>query len=174
MLISEEYRRLNEELHSRTKYGARGDRHARNVMQFAGELGARTVLDYGCGRGRLARSIKLPCRCYDPAVPRFASDPPPCDLVVCTDVLEHVEPEYLDNVLAHIESKTVLGAFFAIALRYDRTKLLADGSNPHRIVETPQFWIDRFANRGWSIHRVETDHDYEIKLWMGRNDESSS
>ena len=63
------------------------------------------MLDYGAGKGRLGEALRkmLPnppvIHCYDPAAPEWAGEPAPCEMVVCIDVLEHVEPGYLDPVL---------------------------------------------------------------------------
>ena len=34
---------------------------------------------------------------FEPARPEVSSPPKPCNFVVCNDVFEHVEPEYLDR-----------------------------------------------------------------------------
>ena len=68
--------------------------------------GVESVLDYGCGNQSLKPYLKdfeyVP---YDP--PIDPNDPKPCDFVVCVDVLEHIEPEYLNRVLTHIKKKKV-------------------------------------------------------------------
>jgi hypothetical protein len=141
--------------------------HVRDVSRFANQLKARTVLDYGCGQAKLSRHLRfLGCHNYDPAIPRFAAEPPVCDLVVCTDVLEHVEPECLDSVLAHLREKARLGAFLVIALRYDSTKLLADGTNPHKIVQPGFWWRDKLMEHGWTVVNERTQTGYELKLWL--------
>ena len=61
----------------------------------------------------------------------------------CSDVLEHVEPEYLDNVLETIRSLTEKVAYFVIATSLDGTKTLPDGRDPHLIVEDGEWWVDR-------------------------------
>ncbi|QZO00385.1 class I SAM-dependent methyltransferase [Chenggangzhangella methanolivorans] len=103
-LITEAYRQANAELHERTpNYGAYSARWADEVQRLVEEFSAADVLDYGCGKGKLAASLpEIAFVEYDPAVPGKDAPPPACDLVVCTDVLEHIEPELLDNVLADI------------------------------------------------------------------------
>ncbi len=77
-------------------------------------LCAQSVLDYGCGKGTLAEAVSFEIREYDPAIAGKDENPLPADLVICTDALEHIEPEYLDAVLVHIASLTRMAAFFVV------------------------------------------------------------
>jgi hypothetical protein len=97
------------------------------------------VLDYGCGQGSLARAIGDRVKEYDPAIPEKAAAPAPADLVVCTDVLEHIEPDCLAHVLDHLRDLTLKACFVVIATR-PAMKFLADGRNAHLIIETDAFW----------------------------------
>ena len=81
---------------------------------------------------------------YDPAIVGKDQEPEPADLVVCTDVLEHIEPDYLDEVLLHLRTKVKKRLFFAISLR-PAGKTLADGRNAHLIVESAEWWLDRLS-----------------------------
>ena len=38
---------------------------------------------------------------------KFSRPPKPADILLCTDVLEHVEPEKTEEVLRHIKSLTL-------------------------------------------------------------------
>ena len=78
---------------------------------------------------------------YDPAIPEYAAEPTPVDLLVCTDVLEHVEPLYLTNVMEHIDSLVLRGVYLNIACRPAK-RVLADGRNAHILVRNPEFWFD--------------------------------
>src|SRR3546814_16280290 len=61
--------------------------------------------DYGAGKKRLGPGLAAlpetvpPIRSYEPAVPALSSPPEPADLVVCLDVLEHVEPDCIEAVI---------------------------------------------------------------------------
>ena len=148
-LITEPYRALNAELHqSRPDYGRRGDRHASVVTKLMARWKTEDVLDYGCGKGRLAAALPN-VRSYDPAVPAHAADPGPADLTVCTDVLEHVEPDCLDAVLGHLRDRTRFKCYAVISLKPDRSKALPDGSNPHRIVKPLAWWRERLGRYFW-------------------------
>ena len=109
-------------------------------------IGAESAVDYGCGKGLLKKNLRIACTNYDPAVPEFSALPHPADLVVCTDVLEHIEPERLDSVLTHLRQLGRKGLYAVIATRPDSSKLLADGTNPHKIIKTARWWHDRLAS----------------------------
>jgi hypothetical protein len=179
--ISEAYRELNRTLLASSEgYGAGGERHAVTVAHFAVALGAVTVLDYGCGRGHLkAALMALPWWRYkggkvfefDPCVPSLAKRHRPKDLVVCTDVLEHVEPECLNAVLADLKRLTLKGCYLSIATR-PSNKRLPDGRNAHLIVESPIWWIGRCLDAGWTVlgaqigRRKHTEIERGVQLWL--------
>lgn len=148
--ISEEYVGQNTELHAKNpNYGAGGDKWADRAWLMSMGLKATSVLDYGCGKGGLVRALigKAPDRDYfeyDPAVKGKDVDPEPADMVVCTDVLEHVEPDKLRSVLEHIAGLCKVGALFVVDTRPAK-KTFPNGQNAHLIVKPPQFWFDNIA-----------------------------
>ncbi len=146
-LISEEYRKMNESLHeSRVDYGTSGARWAPQIFQLAKSLNSKDVLDYGCGKSTLAQGLPFPVRQYDPAVPEYSAMPAPADVVVCTDVLEHIEPAMIDDVLDHLRSLTKKAGFFTICCR-PANKTLPDGRNAHLIIQPPRWWLDKLWDR---------------------------
>lgn len=146
-LITSEYRALNARLHDeRADYGTGGGRWAEQVLALARLYQASGTLDYGCGKGTLARMLPFPIQQYDPSVPAHSTLPSPADLVVCTDVLEHVEPELLPDVLDHLASLVKKAGFFVIACRPAR-KILPDGRNAHLIIQTPRWWVGQLWDR---------------------------
>lgn len=148
MLITPGYREANVELHGRLHhYGAGGSRWAERVRALLAGTGGSSVLDYGCGKGMLRRALAgLDVREYDPGVPGKDAPPEAADVVVCTDVLEHIEPDCLDDVVAHLAALTRRAAFVNVATRPAR-KLLADGRNAHLIVESPDWWREQLGRR---------------------------
>ncbi len=151
MLISDTYRRLNSDLHDGGSYGRNGDRWAARVQELIDTYGAQSVLDYGCGQGALARAIGEKVREYDPAIPEKANAPAPADLVVCTDVLEHVEPDCLSEVLDHLRQLSRKACFVVIATRPAK-KVLADRRNAHLIIEPDEFWRGQLGARFQTVH----------------------
>lgn len=147
--ISEDYRKLNQELHESGKeYGIFGWRHAQDILDLRAEYECETVLDYGCGKGTLKDALASPewMREYDPAIPGKDAKPETADLVVCTDVLEHIEPELLDNVLADLVRVTRKAALLVIATR-ESNKRLADGTSPHKIIEDANWWTAKLSEK---------------------------
>lgn len=140
MLITDAYRELNRELHERDwDYGTSAVRFAPLLELVMQELKATEVLDYGCGKQTLAMGLPeyrvIP---YDPAIPGLDKTPEPSDVVYCGDVLEHIEPELLDNVLADLKRVIRKCAMFTISSR-PATRTLADGRNAH-LIQKPFLW----------------------------------
>lgn len=162
MLITDEYRDLNTALHnSNPGYGTSGHRWAKQVSDLASQLGAPqknvTVLDYGCGKGTLKAALPFPPAFYlfeyDPAVEGKENRPEPSDIVVCTDVLEHIEPDCLDDVLDDIRYLAKRVVFLTIATR-PAQKTLADGRNAHLIVQPALWWLPKLLDR-WSLRSIQ-------------------
>lgn len=134
------------------QYGIMGANSAPRVFMAAAQvsrkLGYCKVLDYGCGGGGLKKAMEahfpsLPnvwVSEYDPAVPGFDSEPSPAEVVFCGDVMEHVEPECVDAVLAHIHSLTKSVAIFVIDLNL-AAKTLPDGRNAHLTIRGRDWWL---------------------------------
>lgn len=142
-LISTEYKQLNIRLHEDCpEYGVSGARHAPLVRRIAEKLNLRSVLDYGCGKGQLAAAVDFPIWEYDPAIPGKDVSPRPADFVVCTDVLEHVEPERLDFVLDDLRRVTRTLAYLVVH-RGPARKVLWDGRNAHLIQRDAAWWTEQ-------------------------------
>jgi hypothetical protein len=155
-LISPAYREQNELLHAaRPDYGMGGRRWTSRVVDILNAIGGKSVLDYGCGKGMLRAAIGgIEVFEYDPAI-EGKTEAVPADLVVCTDVLEHIEPDLLGNVLSHLASMTRKRLFFNIATR-SAGKCLPDGRNAHLLVR-PGFW--------W---RAALEKHFSIESWQER------
>lgn len=139
-LISSEYRQLNFQLHQENMaYGSGGDRHVEKITKIAETLNTKDILDYGCGKGRLGRALPWNIAEYDPAIPGKDETPKPADIVVCTDVLEHIEPDKLDYVLSDLKRCVLKVGYFVIHTGASH-KTLADGRNSHLIQERKDWW----------------------------------
>lgn len=146
-LISDEYLEQQKALHDKGNYGIVGHRYADHVLQMASSFGAETILDYGCGQMSLANALpQFPVTGYDPALPDYSERPEPHDMVTCTDVLEHIEPELLDNVLDDIEKLTIKIVFIAVNC-IPASKVLSDGRNAHLIQEDLEWWLPKLMKR---------------------------
>ncbi len=159
-MISEAYRKLNAELHaSNDLYGVSGAKYAQQIRALAISIQTEDVLDYGCGKSTLANNLPYKIKQYDPAVPKYSKLPAPADLVVCTDVLEHVEPDLLGDVLDHLQGLVKRKGFFIISTRAAK-KTLADGRNAHLIVESPKWWLSAL----WDKFKIVGFQDFGEKF----------
>ena len=150
-LISESYRAQQQELHEKGDYGVMGEKYAPLIAQIIERTGTTHLLDYGSGsRCSLARALKVPHKltyqAYDPGVPRFSEPPVPAQLVACIDVLEHIEPEYLDSVLDHLVSLTEAVCFLSIHTG-PASKVLSDGRNAHLTQQPMRWWMEKLWDR---------------------------
>ena len=167
VIISESYRKLNEQLHQNSeRYGTSGARY-RDFVRPLADWGRKPILDYGCGKETLAHGLGPAYRVtgYDPAVPGRDTPPVPHPIVVCTDVLEHVEPAYMDNVLAELRRLTLEKLFTAIALA-PSSQTLADGRNAHLSLHTPQEWQAKIEAAGFKLVRGKPA-DRTVNMWWG-------
>ena len=172
MLITETYRQLNVEMHADTErmYGVGGHNWGQQVFDLARQCGATSILDYGCGKGTLKDaldSVVVPPEErnvdgtaffvvdeYDPAIPGKQTKPIHADLVVCCDVLEHVEPECLYSVLDDIRNISRIAVLLVVATRPAK-KVLSDGRNAHLINEAPEWWLPKLISRWKPQHFLD-------------------
>ena len=156
-LISDEYKAQLQELHATdTTWGTTARKWGHHVQGWINGNGFKSVVDYGCGKGNLAQALSgVEMQEYDPGIPGKEALPGPADLVVALDVLEHIEPEHLDDVLAHMGTLAQRGLYFNVAL-YPAGTWLPDGRNAHLIVEPIQWWKERLsaAFPGWELEFV--------------------
>lgn len=139
-LISAQYRELNMKLHRENlAYGVGGGKHAPIVLRLAETLKTQSILDYGCGKGYLAKAIPFPIWEYDPAIPGKDISPRPADLVICTDVLEHIEPDRILYVLADLRRCVQKIGYFLIHTG-PSSKSLDDGRNAHLLQRDARWW----------------------------------
>lgn len=144
-MISASYQDLLAKAHAANgAWGSDGQRHIKKITKLSDEVKAETLLDFGCGKGTLKRCLRgLDVTEYDPGIRGKDQLPTQSfDVVVCTDVLEHVEPEFLDNTLEWIASRATKATFFQVACRY-ANEVLPDGRNAHLIVQSHNWWYDK-------------------------------
>ncbi len=174
-LISADYADQNRQLHRDPKgFGGDGKKHAERIRGYALKIGARSICDYGCGEGTLKKALRALkfegfVAEYDPGMPGKNALPKPAQLLACTDVLEHIEPDKLDAVLAHQYAVAELGAFMTIATR-PANKILPDGRNAHLIQETPAWWLDKLEATGWRVEetfqKMKDGKCREVWVWL--------
>jgi hypothetical protein len=150
MLISDEYRKEQELLHKNPGYGVASIEFAPMVSEIINNSGVSELLDYGAGKGNLAKNLKVNHNVsvthYDPGIAKWSDDPDSHQMVCCIDVLEHIEPELLDDVLDHLCSKVEFVGFFTIHTG-PAVKFLSDGRNAHLIQQPASWWLPKIMSR---------------------------
>ena len=112
-----------------------------------------SILDFGCGKGAVINAIKekyphIETFGYDPA---FHTElPVKVDMIMSTDVLEHIEPEELNNTINDLRNRTNILQYHLIAC-HKAKKELPDGRNAHLIIETPDWWQRKLSEWEWEF-----------------------
>jgi trans-aconitate methyltransferase len=158
-MISNDYKKMLQREHRRASFGKRA-KMPRHLFDFIIDQNPQTILDFGCGKGNLIETLKVqfPDKTitgYDPANSEFdySIDNKVYDLIYSTDVLEHIEPEFIDQTLAYLSTKSRY-IYHLIALSPAKL-ILANGRNAHLIQETPEWWKQKFIDHGYSIIKEE-------------------
>ena len=164
-MISAAYRKEQETLHENPNYGVASVGYAPIVSNLINKIGVTEVLDYGAGKGRLAKSInpdhKVTVRHYDPGVKDWSNAPDSAQFVACIDVLEHIEPEYLDAVLDDLARVTEFYGFFTVHTG-PAVKMLSDGRNAHLIQEPPAWWLPKILERFELLQFNTVEHGFYV------------
>lgn len=157
MYFSEEYRRECEQLHRLDPTWGNGPRkRIRRIFKwFNDEKITGPVLDYGCGKAKLSRIVDVTITNYDPMVPEYSDLPNPHDFVICCDVLEHIEPAFLDQVLQHLFELTQVQCFLYVS-GVPARETLPDGRNAHLIQEDWIWWAMKL-NHYFEIESLENN-----------------
>lgn len=161
---SDEMRGLLETMHeSRPDMfnGASLQWHIEDIDNLMKKYSCETILDYGCGKAEFHPHYWNAAK-YDLGHKPYNTKPEGTyDMVVSTDMLEHIEYDYLDNVLDEIYGYADKCVFLTISTRLAH-KTLPDGRNAHIIVETPEWWMDRLD----SYIKVTPSHIKFDGIWI--------
>lgn len=132
-----------QEMHAHA-YGTSAHLYFEPIANEVLRLNPASILDFGCGRGDLvahfwkdgARRVAK----YDPAIPQFKEMPEGhFDMVLCTDVMEHIPMTDVDKVLSEVKRKG-RNALFTISMKPARAKL-PDGRNAHVTLLNADEWM---------------------------------
>lgn len=116
--------------------------HIDEIKDLIEETGSRSMLDYGCGKAlhHDGAAWGIPVYLYDPAVPMFALPPKGTfDMVICTDVLEHLPADRMFDIVGEIFSYADKHVFLTVCTRPAK-KVLPDGRNAHLTVRDEEWW----------------------------------
>lgn len=154
--ISHEYLEQQKILHENPNYGVASLSFAPIVADFIRQTGVQSVSDYGAGKKNLLIGLQrhginqIEYHPFDPAFEQYG-EPRSADLVCCIDVLEHIEPDKLENVLLELSKITLNFGFFSIHMG-PAAKVLSDGRNAHLIQKPSSWWLPRLTKYFEVLH----------------------
>ncbi len=158
--ISADYLAQQKWLHENPQYGVASIGFAPTIKDLVPRLGVHSISDYGAGKQNLLKALTdlgmtgIEYFPYDPAFPEYGKAKP-ADLVCCIDVLEHIEPDYLPNVLKELGSLVCKYGFFSVHTSAAK-KILPDGRNAHLIQKPSSWWLPRLCEYFEIIHLKQT------------------
>ncbi len=150
-LISKEYKEKIVAFHKKRGWGGPISKNVPSIVhKYMALSKANSILDYGSGCGLFKEKMdnqypnaKFNIHEYEPGIIGKDEDPPVCDATVCLDVLEHIEPDKIDNVLQHIYDKTNKWAYIMICC-IPSHNTFPDGQNLHILQREPNWWLEKF------------------------------
>jgi hypothetical protein len=114
------------------------------INKLRKEYNLVTMLDYGCGKAQFHDASWNAVK-YDPAILEFSTRPTGrFDLVISTDVLEHIPEEHIENTIADIFNYSDRWVFVSVCCREAR-EILPNGMNAHATVKSESWWKDKFS-----------------------------
>lgn len=157
-MITDAYKRLLADFRRDNPEWGTARRHARAVLPLLEAAGFHrgTILDYGSGAGAFTEELErlAPGRYevhrYEPSIKGLDLLPGGTfDAIVCTHVLEHVEPECLEGTLAEIRARMRERAFAYFEVPHGAaSRTLPDGRNAHLIQESRAWWGSKLGELG--------------------------
>jgi hypothetical protein len=168
---------------------------AHHVRRLVQDTNARSILDYGCGKGTQYRPMALAQNgerwqsmqeywnvervvCYDPAYAPFSRLPSGrFEGVVCTDVLEHCPQDDLEWIVAELFSFASRFVFASVAC-HPAMKSLPNGENAHCTVQAPAYWEQIFSAAAarrpellWEVRAYTKGQEADVRLGNTRSTE---
>jgi cyclopropane fatty-acyl-phospholipid synthase-like methyltransferase len=154
-MISEEYQKQLVDLHKSPVFGNKKEIPSK-VIDLINEHNIKSILDFGCGKGLLVDSLKkefpeITVYGYDPSDPDRNTLPKKVDMILSFDVLEHIEPQFINETL--ISLKTICDkVMHHVIACHPAKRVLNDGRNAHLIIENPNWWKIKISEQiGWSM-----------------------
>jgi SAM-dependent methyltransferase len=163
------------------------------IIDILRNCGAKTVLDAGCGTGKLMRVLMEECsdefsvqgfdiaeNCLDPFFDNIKNDiltvgvlwdekdfNRKYDAIICTDVLEHIPTEKVKLVLENFYRCTKIFCYFSIALLPDGFGPKIIGQHLHLTVKESDWWITQIKEAGFgNPQHVIEKHPDGYETWL--------
>ena len=113
------------------------------INQIIKDKEIESILDYGCGKAK-HQPLEWNATKYDPAVPEYQNKPTDkFDLVISTDVLEHIPVDNLKYVIDDIFNYSKKWVFVSVCCR-KANAILPNGYNAHATIESAKWWRELF------------------------------
>jgi len=160
-------------------------KEAARIKRLIKQTGAKTILDYGAGKGQQYLPLRIAdeeerteypdirsywavdeIRCYDPGYQPFTALPSgKFDGVICTDVLEHCPEEDIPWILDELFA--FAGKFvYANVACFPARKRLPSGGNAHCTIKPVRWWEEQLERAVRSTPHVR----YQIRLAYLKSD----
>jgi hypothetical protein len=154
-------------------------KQAPHIKRLIKASGAKTILDYGCGKGQQywplrttdpEEGVEYPdiksywgaeaIQCYDPGYQPFMQLPSgKFDGVICTDVLEHCPEEDIAWILGELFGYATKFVFANVAC-FPARKRLPSGGNAHCTIKPVKWWEEQIERAA----RPKPGVIYEFRL----------
>lgn len=135
-------------------YGKASLELVNEVSVFIEFLKPKVILDYGCGKGALVKELqklypKIDIYGYDPAISENDILPNiKPDLIINTDVLEHIPEQELPEVIKRI-SMIGTNCFFYLHHK-EAAQILPNGENAHCTIKPP-IWYHKLLSQYFKV-----------------------
>lgn len=167
MAHSKEYLEELKLLHNKKTFGLNANipKIVHNIIK---EKNIKSFLDFGAGKGHTSATIsntypEIDLYTFDPATFPIPL-PEQVEFTYSSDVLEHVEPNLIDETLQDLCNRSTRYQYHLIAC-HPAKKALSDGRNAHLIIEDPTWWKNKIKTiDGWKIiHEDITERYAKVK-----------
>jgi len=105
-----------------------------------------SIIDYGCGKAMAYKDYpfekkKIDIFLYDPYFLKYRKLPKKkFELLICTDVMEHIQKNEIENTLIKMNNYSSKNLYFSICTRPAK-KILPDGQNAHVTLMSKNEWM---------------------------------
>lgn len=118
-------------------------KHIPAINQIIKDKEIESILDYGCGKAK-HHPLEWNATKYDPALPEYQNKPTgKFDLVISTDVLEHIPVDNLKDTINEIFNYSKKWVFISVCCR-KANAILPNGYNAHATIESAKWWRELF------------------------------
>lgn len=155
---------------------APGLEHVGQAWELMGLKPGKKVVDFGCGtglslaafrdRGATVLGVDIAANCLNPDVAVPLCIAPAWEAKVsgdagfCTDVMEHIPPEYVERTISNIMASVPV-CFFRIDFDRDLCGAFI-GETLHLSVHSFDWWSDTFRRLGYAVEWSEERRDHGL------------